>query len=99
MALAIHLLNADRESVGHATDIHDLVDRVAAERSSTLLAGADPYGDTEVARSELPRFREEWQEAKPLVASDFDEKAWEEIDAMTSRAIAEPNLHLVLVGD
>jgi hypothetical protein len=46
MAIAIHLLRENRDPAETASDVHDLVDRIAAERRGTILASADPYGDT-----------------------------------------------------
>ena len=99
MTVTIELQDADGRKVESASDVHDFVHSVACERPESLLAQADPAENTEVAGSNLARFRNERQEAEALVVSDPERRTWDEIRALTARAAKDADLRLVLLGD
>ena len=89
------------EFVAHPLDVHDLVQRavVAADETSKVLRYFDPVGTLVLNEIQMDDFFQDWDDAKRLVVSTQDQRAWDEVHALAARVAKSNVLFLALLGD
>jgi hypothetical protein len=85
----------------YVSNIHDLTERAVTEASedSRVLRYFDPYGTLILNAKQMDDFLADWEEAKRLIASDLDQRTWDEVQALALLVRESNTDFLCIEGD
>ena len=96
----VTLVGESMNTLASANDVHDLVARaVVAADQSKVLRYFDPYGTLVLNEVQMRDFLEDWEEARKLVTSEQDQRAWDEIRHLALRVQGSNTEFLAISGD